>query len=254
MVFCRHDARRPKGDPKVAKGLVLEERYLVQAELCSGATASVWRALDLQASEADGNRSVALKVRAPGSPSCPRLWAPGTGPVYTSRRLALALGNTHQSARARQVLRAQSRADLPALSHSVAHHAQREVRARPKPAGRGLPGALRPGSLRLGACHLACPAEETVSRHQCHACGLGSPPRSAVAVPIGARLLPQRRGQQGAQAGADGAGLRAQIESASCLQHPNIVRLLDVFAHGDQLVLVVRCGPSGALGPCNLVV
>ncbi|KAK9822454.1 hypothetical protein WJX81_002497 [Elliptochloris bilobata] len=52
------------------------------------------------------------------------------------------------------VLRAQSRADLPALSHSVAHHAQRE------------------------------------------------------------------------------------IESASCLQHRNIVRLLDVFAHGDQLVLV----------------
>lgn len=45
-----------------------------------------------------------------------------------------------------------------------------------------------------------------------------------------------------------------QIESASCLQHPNIARLLDVFAHGDQLVLVVRSPQAQSAYLPNLVV
>jgi len=43
-----------------------------------------------------------------------------------------------------------------------------------------------------------------------------------------------------------GPRARAQIECASRLQHQNVARLLDVFAHGDQLVLVVRGPAAGA--------
>jgi len=216
--------------------------------LAGGATATVWRALDLKAGGRPGSGVVALKVL----PCRPALGYSSHAPPV------LAAGVAGQSSG-------------PAGAGEGEPEALRRARAGAAGAGRrrcggavaqrGPPCAARGGALPEGAAkllaarpccgvqafghrHLA-PAQ-TVSCHQPNAGGLGSPsgwpvrsgwPQSGPGAGWGRLLCAEP---------LTGPRARAQIECASRLQHQNVARLLDVFAHGDQLVLVVRGPAPGA--------
>lgn len=150
-----------------------------------------------------------------------------------------------------QVLRVQSGVDLPALSHSVPHHAQREVKACP---------CARICSWLLSHKNIHCGLMGAATLHV-HILSAATYPILAPFFEGGRALWPLSGARQPEQHCEDPARRKPlltwmcahmQIESASCLQHQNIARLLDVFAHGDQLVLVVR-GPNPSPPTCPIL-